>query len=68
VGSSPTPGALVVDSYEDLNNLNKDKINDSLQNSPQLQDNISEQKRKIINELIISICKYLPQSTLDEKR
>ncbi len=58
MGSSPTPGALVVDSYEDLNNLNKDKINDSLQNSPQLQDNISEQKRKIINELIISICKY----------
>ena len=58
MGSSPTPGALIVDSYEGLNYLIKDKINDNLQNSLQSRDNISEQKRKTINELIISICKY----------
>jgi integrase len=58
VGSSPTPGALVVDSYEDLNNLKKDKSNDSLQNSLQSRDNISEQKKERINKLVIAICKY----------
>jgi integrase len=41
-----------------LSYLNKDKSNDSLQNSLQSRDNISEQKTKIINGLIISICKY----------
>ncbi len=58
MGSSPTPGALVVDSYEDLNYPKKHKSIDSLQNSLQSRDNISEQRRKTINELIISICKY----------
>jgi septum formation topological specificity factor MinE len=58
VGSSPTPGALVVDSYKDLNNLKKDKSNDSLQNSLQSRDNTSEQKKERINELVIAICKY----------
>jgi hypothetical protein len=58
VGSSPTPGAIILESYEDLNNLKKDKCNDSLQNSSQSLDNIAEQKRKTLNELIIAICKH----------
>ena len=58
MGSSPTPGALVFDSYQDLNYRKKHKSIDSLQNSLQSRDNISEQRRKTINELIISICKY----------
>lgn len=59
MGSSPTSGALIVVSYEDLNNQRKDKSNDNLQNSLQSQDNlIDHRKETIIKESINSICKY----------
>jgi integrase len=58
VGSSPTSGALLACSYEDLNSNKKDKSNDNLQNSSQLQDISIDQKKETIKESIISICKY----------
>ena len=47
-----------MESYEDVISVNQDKSNDSLQNSLESENNISEQKRKTINELVIAICKY----------
>jgi integrase len=57
VGSSPTSGALIAYSSEDLNYQKKDKSNDNLQNSSQSQDSSTDQKKET-RELIISICKY----------
>jgi hypothetical protein len=58
VGSSPTSGALLACSSEDLNSRKKDKYNDNLQKSSQLQDNVVNDKKETIRELINSICKY----------
>ena len=58
MGSSPTPGALIACSSEDLNSRKKDKYNDNLQNSSQSQDFSIDYEKETIKELIISICKY----------
>ena len=58
MGSSPTSGALIACSSEDLNKNNKYKCNDSLQNSSQSQDISIDYEKETIKELIISICKY----------
>ncbi|MDN5847844.1 MAG: site-specific integrase, partial [Candidatus Nitrosocosmicus sp.] len=58
MGSNPTPRAIIVDSYEDLISVKKDKSNDNLQNLSQSQSNSSNQKAEVLIELITSICKY----------
>ena len=59
--SSPTPGALIACSSEDLNNLKEDKCNVNLQYSFQSQDIPIDHKKETIKELIDSICKYQKQ-------
>jgi len=54
VGSSPTSGALLACSHEDLNYPKKDKSNDNLQN-PEIS---IDEKKETTRELIDSICKY----------
>ena len=58
MGSSPTSGALLACSSEDLNSRKNDKYNDNLQNSPQSKDISINENKETIRELINSICKY----------
>ena len=56
--SSPTPGALVLVSYEHFINLKRQDKIDKLQIPDQPQCTSSESREKTIKELITSICKY----------
>ncbi len=58
MGSSPTPGALVVDSYEHFINLKRQTKIDNLQNPDQSQYSSFNSREKMIKESITSICKY----------
>jgi integrase len=58
VGSSPTPGAIIVDSYEYFIRLKRQNNIDNLQKSDQTQITFSNSREKTIKESIASICKY----------
>ena len=58
MGSSPTPGALVLVSYEHFINLKRQDKIDNLQKADQPQCTSSDSREKKIKELITSICKY----------
>ncbi len=58
MGSSPTPGALVVDSYRHFINLKRQDNIDNLQKADQPQCTLFDSREKTMKELITSICKY----------
>ena len=58
MGSSPTPGAIIVESYEYFIRLKRQNNIDNLQKSDQTQITFSNSREKTIKESIVSICKY----------